>query len=643
MASALEKLEARLKILHKKNNVKKYYHIPSLWLTPKIEQKAVRTGVNPFEFFRNRIKKIRDLGENAKISLPESDWATKAVVYNMLPRYSAAYDHDDNQIIDIGIRENGFRETGTLLKAIAMLPYIHSLGANTIYFLPITSIGVDGRKGTLGSPYAIKNPYKIDENLDEPILKMDLNDQMAAFVEAAHILGMKVIVEFVFRTASIDSDLALEHPEWFYWIKSSVKYRNSNSENENKYGPPIFTEKELKEIKAKIKKEDLKNLIPPHKEYKKLFSEIPVKSARVGSKIRGLTIDKTEVKIPSAFCDWPPDDPQPLWSDVTYLRLYDHREFNYIAYNTVRMYDKRLERTKNIVENLWDNICNIIPHYQRNFGIDGVMIDMGHALPSKLRSEIVAKAREKNKNFVFWEENFGLTQKSVDEGYSAVVGYLCFDQHLPLKLKEFYELLEIKGSPIPFFATPETHNTHRAAERPGGVKFSKIAFVINCFMPGILFIHSGYELGETTPANTGLGFEKEELLKYPVQILPLFSDAMLNWENENQWTIFMKKAVDVRNKYLDITNNFSKDSFRSLTASNENIVAFSRPTKEKGVDFIVIANMHPEKELYFSVKLAKEANYFRDVFKEKGFLVKNREMIISLKPMDFFAGELRLR
>ena len=67
----------------------------------------------------------------------------------------------------------------------------------------------------------------------------------------------------------------------------------------------------------------------------------------------------------------------------------------------------------------------VIPHYQNEFGIDGVMMDMGHALPMALKQRVVQAARDINPDFAFWEENFLIEQQSVDEGYNAVLGYWC--------------------------------------------------------------------------------------------------------------------------------------------------------------------------------------------------------------------------
>jgi hypothetical protein len=144
-------------------------------------------------------------------------------------------------------------------------------------------------------------------------------------------------------------------------------------------------------------------LVPPHKIYRDFFTSPPVPELVVkeDGKYIGALPDQTRVKIPGAFADWPPDDNQPPWGDVTYLRMYDHPDFNYIAYNTIRMYDSRLATPQHENRPLWERVVGIIPYYQREFHIDGVMIDMGHALPMALKSEMVKTARTIDPNFAF--------------------------------------------------------------------------------------------------------------------------------------------------------------------------------------------------------------------------------------------------
>src|SRR2546425_11953558 len=87
------------------------------------------------------------------------------------------------------------------------------------------------------------------------------------------------------------------------------------------------------------------------------------------------------------------------------------------------MYDSRLAREEYVNKPLWKKVADIIPYYQQTFGIDGVMIDMGHALPMQLKKEMIRRARGIDPDFAFWDENFSVEEKSVKEGYNAVIGY----------------------------------------------------------------------------------------------------------------------------------------------------------------------------------------------------------------------------
>ncbi len=573
----LKKLKDRLTHL-KQIYSRENYHIPGLWVNP-LQLHGNDIKVNAFDFFIKKIDEIYALSQFA----PKKRTHLNSV-YNMLVRYTCAYDHNSDGKVEIGTNAEGFRETGTFLKAIALLPYIHSLGCDTIYLLPVTSIGQKGRKGNLGSPYAIADPYVLDKNLSEPILEMNVETEFAAFVEAAHLTGMKVVIEFVFRTASIDSPLALEHPEWFYWIRDDVKMSDEPGKEKFEYGPPRFDDKTLKLIKEKINNNNYSRLPAPDKKYREIFTETPVRVFRENGYIKGITKKGIKCKIPSAFADWPPDDNQPLWTDVTYLKMYDYRRFNYIAYNTIRMYDTALAKQRYAVKSLWTHIEGIIPHYQDKYGIDGVMIDMGHALPKDLLKSLIEKARKKNKDFILWEENFSLSETSHQLGFDATLGYMPFDQHIPEKMKNIVKLLAYGRSPIPFFLTPETHNTKRAAARPGHKDYSKYAFGLNVFLPGLLFIHSGFELGETCPVNTGLQFTQEEIAAYPPEKLPLFSVAALNWTENETIIPFMRKILHSRQMTGDIQKIFPVDnlnpkiiSIRIITTSENNYLLLAAP------------------------------------------------------------------
>ncbi len=630
---ALELLEQVLVQKKKEMKTRKYnYSIPSLWISEKGTPKRVK--VSPFEFYLDIVRKVKKV-KAAKHAKPSGgDWSKDAVIYNMFVRTTAAFDHNGNGQLDLPANSEGFRETGTFLKGIAMLPYIKRLGANTIHLLPITSIGHDGNKGTLGSPYAIRNPYELDENQAEPALGLDAKTEFKAFVEAAHNMGFRVVVEFVFRTAAKDADWVKEHPEWMYWIKDEIALRDPAHQDESRYGSPIFTREELDRIHHQVREHKFEHLVPPHQTYRDFFTPPPHPDTvtKENGRYIGVLPNGQRVKIPGAFADWPPDDNQPPWGDVTYLRLYEHADFNYIAYNTIRMYDSRLTQPQHINRPLWDRIVGIIPYYQREFYIDGVMIDMGHALPMELKQEIISTARKNNPDFAFWDENFSISRRSREEGYNAVFGFLWVDEHHPSRMKQFIRRAATDGYEIPFFTTPENHNTPRAASRPGGLAYAKWSIVVNSFLPGVPFIHSGFELGETYPINTGLDFTNEQLKQLPSEKLPLFSEHAYNWLNKGQIGSWVKTVLAVRSKFKDAVVDPNPQSFVVLHDHNEHVLAFARVSEKPRTRVAVVTNTEFHAQQSTTLKLDTTKREVMDLLEGKKHKIKDAHLHIVLEP-----------
>ena len=638
---ALGVLESALKRVKKEHAGKSFhYAVPGLWLSGGGGGTAV--NVDPFDFYlgavREALKSPPPLGRPAGAPPPRAgsagEWTREAVIYNMFVRTTSAFDHDGNGRLSLPVNGEGFRETGTFLKAIAMLPYIKRLGADTVHLLPITSIGHDGNKGTLGSPYAIRNPYEIDENLSEPLLGLDAKAEFRAFVEAAHRMGIRVVVEFVFRTAAKDADWVKEHPGWMYWIKESVAPRDPQHQDESRYGSPLFTQAELEQIHRDVKEARLGNLLPPHEIYRKFFTAPPGTDGvqKEGGGYVGRLADGTRVRIPGAFADWPPDDNQPPWGDVTYLRMYTHPDFNYIGYNTIRMYDTRLTQPEYVNRPLWDKIVGIIPYYQNEFGIDGVMIDMGHALPVQLKAEMVATARKNNPDFAFWDENFSITQKSREEGYNAVFGYLWVDEHHREKMMEFFGRLASEAFPIPFFGTPENHNTPRAASRPGGTAYARWALVTNSFIPAVPFIHSGYELAERYPINTGLDFTVEQIQNLPSERLPLFSEYGYNWLCTEEFTPFVSAVLSLRARYRPLIIDPSPSTFRVLYTDNPAVLAFARVTPAGGTRIGVAGNTDFHAGVSFRMNLETAKSSVTDLLHGTHLEVQDGALEATLGP-----------
>lgn len=102
-----------------------------------------------------------------------------------------------------------FSPEGTFEKVTERLEYIRSLGTDILYLMPIQPIGKVGRKGTVGSPYAIQDYSKINPD-------MGTEADLRKLIDRAHSLGMLVITDQVYNHTSRDSWLLKNHPEWFY-------------------------------------------------------------------------------------------------------------------------------------------------------------------------------------------------------------------------------------------------------------------------------------------------------------------------------------------------------------------------------------------------------------------------------------------
>ncbi|MEH0154998.1 hypothetical protein V6R21_12705 [Limibacter armeniacum] len=563
---------------------KRTYYVPGLWLSQ--DNPSGPVGVNPISWFKEAIEGILASAQSGidynkplskiqnKVHGRGGDWTYTGHFYNIFPRQTAAYDHDNDGLIgthsdDLTMSQNGFRETGTFLKCIALLPYIKSLGINTVYCLPLTSIGEDGNRGDLGSPYAIRNQYKLDELLADTLIPFSVDEQFQAFVEAAHMMGMRVVMEFVLRTNSLGGDWVMEHPEWFYWIDATRSHE---------YHSPEFPEDELIEIK-KIPKGN-GTYFPPSTTYRSLFKKPPTpEQIKIENGKYVAYTKEGKLIIPGAFADWPPDDIQPAWTDVTYLRMYnypfakDENDFNYIAYNTIRYYDPQLAKPANVNRPLWDRLAGVIPHYQTSFGIDGVMMDMGHAVPQPLMEEIIGKARAIDPDFAFCEENFDITLASREAGYNAVLGH---EWRVTSKPDGIQRVIEDAAQwlAVPFYGTPETHNTPRATQR-GGIAHTKCTYVINSFLPNCIpLIHQGFELAEDWPVNTGLNFTKEENDYFRDKQLPLFFKSALNWDTDNHIIPFIQQVSELREQY---NSNLLPEGENFIANGNEHSIKIHRP------------------------------------------------------------------
>jgi hypothetical protein len=98
---------------------------------------------------------------------------------------------------------------GGLADVTEDLARIADLGVDVVYLMPVHPIGVVGRKGSLGSPYAIRDYRAVNPDLGT-------DADFDRLVERAHDLGLKVMMDVVFNHTSPDSVLVADHPEFFH-------------------------------------------------------------------------------------------------------------------------------------------------------------------------------------------------------------------------------------------------------------------------------------------------------------------------------------------------------------------------------------------------------------------------------------------
>ena len=110
-------------------------------------------------------------------------------------------------IYEVNIRQ--YSPEGTFAGVQAQLPRLKKLGVDILWLMPMYEIGVEGRKGTLGSYYAISDYCKVNPEFGT----MEDFDNLLA---AAHEQGFKVILDWVANQTAPDHVWMTTKPAGFY-------------------------------------------------------------------------------------------------------------------------------------------------------------------------------------------------------------------------------------------------------------------------------------------------------------------------------------------------------------------------------------------------------------------------------------------
>ena len=118
-----------------------------------------------------------------------ADWSYSAVLYEM------------------NLRQ--LTPEGTLRAAEKKLEFLHSMGIDAIWMMPIYPIGEENRKGSLGSYYSIQDYCAVNP-------EFGTMEDFDSFVAKAHSLGMKILLDWVANHTARDAKwLKTKSADWY--------------------------------------------------------------------------------------------------------------------------------------------------------------------------------------------------------------------------------------------------------------------------------------------------------------------------------------------------------------------------------------------------------------------------------------------
>ena len=132
-----------------------------------------------------RPQPARDVSKES--ARPVRDWVRDGVIYEIYPR--------------------AFSQQGNFNAITARLDELKDLGVTILWLMPIHPIGKEKKKGTIGSPYAVRDYYAINPDYGTAA-------DLKRLVREAHARDLKVIIDIVANHTSWDSEL-MEYPEFY--------------------------------------------------------------------------------------------------------------------------------------------------------------------------------------------------------------------------------------------------------------------------------------------------------------------------------------------------------------------------------------------------------------------------------------------
>lgn len=115
------------------------------------------------------------------------------------------WKHTTN-IYEVNVRQ--YTEEGTFRAFEKEMPRLKEMGVKTLWFMPITPISQQVKKGSMGSPYAAHDYTSINPEFGSM-------EDFKHMVDEAHKLGFKVIIDWVANHTGWDHVWTVSNPEYY--------------------------------------------------------------------------------------------------------------------------------------------------------------------------------------------------------------------------------------------------------------------------------------------------------------------------------------------------------------------------------------------------------------------------------------------
>jgi glycosidase len=121
------------------------------------------------------------------------------------PSFYPEWSRDD-AIYEVNIRQ--YTPEGTFAAFERHLPRLRAMGVDILWLMPVQPIGVQNRKGRLGSYYSIRDYTAVNP-------EHGTKAELRRLVDAAHAQGMRVILDWVANHTAWDHPWITQHPDWY--------------------------------------------------------------------------------------------------------------------------------------------------------------------------------------------------------------------------------------------------------------------------------------------------------------------------------------------------------------------------------------------------------------------------------------------